>query len=308
MPDSRILLIGRSGQLARELRSALGVLGSVISTSHTAPAGPDSLALDLGDSEAIRRLVRSVRPHLIVNAAAFTDVERAEQEPDRAHQINAIAPGVLAAEAGRLHVAFVHFSTDYVFDGTSKRPYLESDPVAPLNAYGRSKLAGEQAVREATEAHLILRTSWLYASHGRNFLRTMLRLGQERDRVVVVDDQRGSPTSANALATATAAILRNTGGGDRRRFIGCAGTYHLAADGSCSWHEFAERIFAESKLGPNAPEVEAIRSTQFAAKAARPAYSVLDCTKAYDHFGLRMSHWTELLRAVMDDWADGAES
>jgi len=298
--EPRILLIGRSGQLAWELRRVLASLGHLYWTARGPASSAQALRLDLRDLDAIRTTVRSLRPCLIVNAAAYTDVERAEQETDLAQRINAQAPGVLAEEAARLDGALVHFSTDYVFDGASKRPYRETDPAKPLNAYGRSKLAGEQAVRAALDAHLIIRTSWLYAARGRNFLRTMLRLGRERDRVSVVDDQLGSPTSARVLAEATGLILERTGISVTDRLARRAGTYHLAAAGSCTWYDFAKRIFALSRLGSDAPEVEAVTSARFGARAVRPVCSVLDCSKARRDLGVELPHWTEQLAAVME--------
>jgi len=201
----------------------------------------------------------------------------------------------------------VHFSTDYVFDGKGERPYRETDPASPLNAYGRSKLDGEDAVRAALDAHLIVRSSWLYAPRGRNFLRTMLNLGRARDRVSVVDDQYGNPTSARALAAATVALLKRVGFDARDRLMRHAGTYHLAATGRCSWCAFAKRIYALSSLGADAPEVEAISSARFAARATRPACSALDCGKARA-LGVVLPHWSESLATTMAEIAAQARS
>lgn len=287
-----ILLLGRSGQLGWELARTLAPLGPVHAAART--------DLDLADGEAIRALVRRLKPRLIVNAAAYTAVDRAEAEPERAFAANATAPGLLAEEAARLGVPFIHFSTDYVFAGDGMRdaggavrPYREDDPARPLGAYGESKLAGERAVLAAGGVALIFRVAWLYAERGRNFLLTMLRLAAEREEVRVVDDQVGCPTYARLVAEATAQVLAASG--PARGFAGLAerrGLYHLAGEGAVSWHGFAAAIFAElAASGRRTPRLIAIPTAEYPTPAKRPAYSCLDAGLARQTFGLALPHW-----------------
>jgi len=252
----------------------------------------DRSALDLSDVDAVRRVVRETKPEIILNAAAYTAVDRAESEPEVAMQVNGIAPGVLAEEAKRLGAMLVHFSTDYVFDGTQATPYAESDTPNPINAYGRSKLAGERAIEAVGAAHLILRTSWVYSHRGKNFLLTMLRLAHEREELRVVADQRGAPTSARALAEATARALQRPGAAAR-------GLYHLTAGGETSWFGFAEAIveLARDRL-PRRPRLVPIASSDYPTPARRPANCMLDCARAREALGAQLSDWRTGLEAV----------
>jgi dTDP-4-dehydrorhamnose reductase len=234
-----------------------------------------------------------------VNAAAYTKVDLAESEADRAMLINGEAPGVLAREAVKLNALLVHFSTDYVFDGTKTEPYVESDSTKPLGVYGRSKLAGEEAVRAVGGPHLLFRLCWVYAARGHNFMLTIMRLAQEREKLRVVKDQAGCPTPARMIAETVALALRKAvAAPDGSEFTG---TYHLASTGAASWHEFAQAI-----VGSMPPEdrkcreVEAIATAEYPTPARRPAYSVLDCGKLERAFGLRLPHWTEGLRQTLD--------
>lgn len=291
-----ILLTGADGQVGWELRRALAPLGRVVALRRA--------DADLADADAIRAAVRATRPALVVNAAAYTAVDTAELERDLAFRVNANAPGVLAEEAARLGAPIVHYSTDYVFDGAKRTPYVEDDAVAPQGAYGESKLAGERAVAAANPAHLVLRTSWVYASRGRNFLRTMLRLAHERDELRVVADQHGVPTPARLVAGVTAAVLARLAGDDG--FVvpaDHAGVYHVAARGGTTWHAFAEAILA---LDPRRAEqrcrgVVAVATAEFPTAAVRPAYSVLDPSRIERAFALRMPEWRGQLELVMGE-------
>jgi len=284
-----ILLFGGTGQIGWELERTLPILGTV----HA----PARRHVDLSDPSSIRRCVSSVNPAIIVNAAAYTAVDQAEDEPNLAFRINAEAPGILAKEAERLGAVLVHYSTDYVFDGCKGAPYTEDDQPAPINVYGRSKLEGEILVGEHCSQHLVLRTSWVYGSRGGNFLRTMLRLASERDTLRVVDDQVGSPTWSRMIAQGTAAMLARAT--DRRKFdlAGRTGIFHLAADSNTSWCGFARQIMEVCGYGEDV-SVEAIRSDEYPTPAARPADSVLDCTRAEDEFGVRLPHWRRQLELV----------
>lgn len=297
----RILVTGGSGQVGHELMRELAVLGQVIA--------PTSAELDLASPDAVRTTVRALRPHLIVNAAAYTLVDRAEQEPERAQAINATAPGILAEEARRLGGAMVHYSTDYVFDGTATRPYLEDDPTGPLGVYGATKLEGERAVQALGGAHLVLRTSWVYGLRGSNFLRTMLRLARERSELRVVDDQTGAPTWSRIVAVATAHLLgslRSTGGGDLAApMTEAAGVYHIASRGRTTWHGFAEALLAgdPARAEQRCAAVIPITSAEYPMPARRPAFSVLDTGKLERQFGITMPGWREQLALVLGDLA-----
>jgi len=289
MTAAPILLLGTSGQIGFELRRTLAPLGPVVAPAHS--------ELDLADESALARAVQTAAPSLIVNAAAFTDVDGAEtaEGARAATAVNAEAPGRLAEAAARAHVPLVHYSTDYVFDGSARRPYREDDAAAPLNAYGRSKLAGERAIAETGAAHLILRTGWIYSRRGRNFLRTILRLASQQDELRVVADQAGAPTWARMVAEATADILaRCWRAGSANPLSGCGGLYHLAATGETSWHGFAQAIVAAAAEEPDVP-VRAIATPEFPRPARRPAYSVLDSGKAARVFGVRLPDWRDQL-------------
>lgn len=298
MTRPRILLIGSSGQIAWELRRVLGCLGDLVVSAR---AGADHV-IDLSRPQTIAPVVSAVRPDLIVNAAAYTAVDQAEAEPGLAMTVNGEAVAELALAAAQLGAALVHYSTDYVFDGSANRPYRETDPVCPQSVYGRSKLAGEQAIASASVPHLILRTSWVYGSRGNNFLRTMRRLAREREALNVVDDQLGTPTWSRHIAEATGQILvqllRNPG-----QWPNASGIYHLAAGGQCSWYGFAERIIGQQRAGETLPlqQLTPIRSEQYPTAARRPAYSVLATDKLRDTFGIGIPHWTTGLELVVEE-------
>ena len=295
-PPAPILVLGGSGQLGFELVRALAPLGPV----HA----PGREALDLADRAAVHGALRAIRPGIVVNAAAYTAVDDAEREPGVAHRVNGEAAGVLASEAARVGAILVHYSTDYVFAGDATRPYREDDATGPPNAYGASKLAGERAIADAGGRWLVLRTAWLYGARGRNFLATMLRLGEARDEVRVVDDQRGTPTSARYLAAATAAILGHPRVRDPARAgadaAGPWGVYHLAAGGDATWHDFAAAIFAAvAARGGRVPRLHRIATHEHPSAARRPAYSVLDTGRARRTFGLHVPDWRVLLAHVL---------
>ena len=290
-----ILLIGGNGQIGWELRQALAPLGAVRVL--------DRAALDLASAEAIRGAVRETAPGLIVNAGAYTAVDRAESEPDLAQAVNGSAPGILAEEAKRLGAALVHYSTDYVFDGRLTRPYREDDPTGPISAYGRSKLAGEQAIAAVGGAYLILRTAWVYSLRGANFLTTIGRLAAQQEELRVVDDQRGAPTWARAIAEATALILTRCNARSGPGELGeRGGLYHLSAAGETTWFGFAEAIIAGMRAAGDrlsAREAVPIATADYPTPAQRPAWSVLDCGKARDAFGVALPHWRDQLGRCM---------
>ncbi len=299
-----ILLIGAGGQIGWELHRLLQPLAPVVA--------PARAALDLGDADGIRRAVREARPGLVINAAAYTNVDAAEENETEAMAINAVAPGVLAEECKRAGAGLIHYSTDYVFDGLdpkdanapATRPYVETDPTRPLNVYGRSKLAGEKAVQAAGGPHLILRTSWIYSRRGRNFLLTIQRLARERDELRIVDDQRGSPTWARMVAAATAAIIARglaAGGGVEAALGGTGRLYHLSASGEASWFEFAAAIVAHGGgNGARRPRLVPIPSSAYPTPAARPLRSVLDNAALEADFGLRLPDWRRQLDLCLE--------
>ena len=283
----KILVTGHSGQVARELALALAGQGELL------VLGRDRL--DLADSEAIRQRVRAERPELIINAAAHTAVDQAESEPEAAFALNATAPGVLAEEAAALGAPLIHYSTDYVFDGRKTAPYTEDDQPNPLGVYGRSKLAGEEAIRAVGGAHLILRTSWVYSLHGRNFLLTMQRLLQEREQLNVVDDQVGAPTWAGDIATATAALIQRWQQGRQ-----AWGTYHFTAGGETSWFGFASAIAETLKTqGKPCARLEPIPSSAYPTPAQRPLNSRLDGSKLRRDWDVALAGWRQGLEACL---------
>jgi dTDP-4-dehydrorhamnose reductase len=289
---SRILLTGKSGQIGFELQRALAPLGEVIAL--------DEHDLNLASPDAIRNKMREVKPQIIVNAAAYTAVDRAESEPDLAMKVNGVAPGVLAEEAKRLGALLVHYSTDYVFDGTKNEPYTESDTPNPLSIYGRSKLAGDQAIQAVGLPHYIFRTSWVYAARGQNFVRTMLRLGRERAELRVVNDQIGAPTWARFIADITAQVVgKESASADRPREN--RGLYNLTATGATSWFGFAEAIFEEAKgtVGSKAPKLVAIPTSEYPTPARRPVNSRLDNSNFIKTFGLGPPPWDAMLKQCM---------
>lgn len=289
----KLLLIGKNGQLGFELQRSLQLLGEVVAV------GRDEC--NLADARAIRHVIRVHAPEVIVNAAAFTAVDKAESEPGLAHAVNAVAPGVIGEEARRLSSLVVHYSTDYVFDGLSPEPYSESDVTAPQNTYGRSKLEGENRLQGATPRHLIFRTSWVFGAHGGNFVRTILRLAAERESIKVVHDQVGAPTSAAFLADATAFALRVLNGGGASDLLGL---YHLSAAGKTTWNEYARIVVDEArKLGAKlklAPEsIVQIPSSEYPTPARRPANSLLDTGKFRNAFSMRVDDWKVALKPVV---------
>lgn len=289
--EQTILLTGVNGQVGFELARSLQGLGKVVAL--------DRRELDLADLDQVRRVVREVKPGLIVNPAAHTAVDKAETDIEAAMRLNAETPGVLAEEAKRLGAALVHYSTDYVFDGTKDGAYVESDAVNPQNVYGKSKLAGEQAIAAAGCAHPIFRTSWVYGARGKNFLLTMLRLGADRDELSVVADQFGAPTWSNTIAALSASVLAQApvvGEGDWWQQH--SGIYHLTASGATSWHGFAEAIFEFSDLAKK-PVVKPIPAASYPTPAARPANSRISNDKLASTFGVRAPDWREALRLCM---------
>lgn len=276
----RILLTGRNGQVGWELERSLAPLGEVIAT--------DRATLDLADADAIRRVAREAKPELIVNAAAYTAVDQAESEPELAMRINALAPGVLAEEAKRLGAWLIHYSTDYVFDGAARTPYLESGASHPINVYGRSKLEGERAVAASGARHLILRSSWVYGLRGRNFLLAILQRARSGAALRVVDDQTGAPTWCRQIAEATARIVAG--------WSDVGGVYHLSAGGETTWCGFARAIVA---LAGIETVVQPIATAQYPTAAARPRYSVLDCAKLARDFGIALPDWRDGLGRCM---------
>jgi dTDP-4-dehydrorhamnose reductase len=277
-----ILLFGAGGQLGRELMRA--------SAARAVPLVARSRGeADIADRTAVSDAISRHKPSLVVNAAAYTKVDAAESETEAARLGNETGPAVLAAACAAAGVPLIHVSTDYVFDGNKDGAYLEDDPIAPINAYGRSKAAGERAVRELAPKHAILRTSWVYGEFGQNFLKTMLRLAETRDELRVVSDQRGSPTSTADLAAAILTIAPRLAASDD-----VWGTYHYAGSGVTTWHGFASRIVAaQAPLTGRAPRVTPIPATDFPTAARRPANSVLDCGKFERVFGFRGRPWTE---------------
>jgi len=291
----KILLTGKTGQLGWELARTLAPLGEITAV--------DRHGLDLADAAAIASTVRQLRPNLIVNAAAYTAVDRAQTESATAHAVNATAPEILAREAYALGAALVHFSTDYVFDGKHSGPYEETNACAPASIYGQSKLAGEQAIAASGVAHLILRTSWVYAARGSNFLLTMLRLARTKPELAVVADQFGAPTWARMIAEATALIIARCGNAPQTildALVQRGGVYHLSAAGRTSWHGFAEAIMREAGL---AIPVRAITTADYPLPAPRPANSVLANGKLAKQFGVALPGWEIGVRQCVEEFA-----
>jgi dTDP-4-dehydrorhamnose reductase len=266
-------------------------------------------ALDLADVAALTATVRRIAPDIIVNAAAYTAVDAAEAAPGQAHAINAVAAGVLADEAERLGSSLVHYSTDYVFDGQSERPYSEQDATGPLSVYGRTKLAGEYAIRESGAPHLVFRTSWVYAARGRNFLRTMIRLMREREQLAVVDDQRGAPTWARTIADVTAAVLARAGASRSQiaeALHARGGIFHLVAQGATTWYGLAAAI-ASSSVDParKLKELVPISTAQYPTPAARPSNSVLATDRLREVWQVHLPTWEEGLQLCLEERPDG---
>jgi dTDP-4-dehydrorhamnose reductase len=307
----QILLTGKNGQVGQDLQRFLPRLGEVVAL--------DRQQLDLSRFDEIRRVIREIRPALIVNAAAYTAVDLAEKEHSLAQAINAEAPAIMAEEARRIGAALVHYSTDYVFDGSLNSPYEETDPTNPINVYGKTKLAGEQAIRDSCVHHLIFRTAWLYSTRGKNFLLTILRLATEREELRIVNDQIGAPTWSREIASATAEVLRNffDRTGNVSAWAELSGTYHMTAGGETSWFEFAKAILEEAKKQATSPPpwfaeatrgkpllsrvVTPITTAEYPTPARRPAYSVLSNLHTVRTFGIELADWRTQLHRVCTD-------
>ncbi|CRM29978.1 dTDP-4-dehydrorhamnose reductase [Pseudomonas sp. WP001] len=284
----KILITGQHGQVSQALQQRLQGLGELV------VLGRDQL--DLANAEQIRQQVRAHRPDLIINAAAHTAVDQAESEPDAAFAINAIAPGILAEEAKALGIPLIHYSTDYVFDGSKPAPYTENDTPNPLGVYGQSKLAGEQAIAAVGGKYLILRTSWVYSSHGKNFLLTMQRLLQEKPQMRIVADQIGAPTWAGTIADSTRALIERWQAGDAGEW----GVYHLTAQGETSWFGFAEAIGEQLRAeGKPCAELEAIPSSAYPTPARRPLNSRLDCSRLQQQWHVSQPQWQDALHECL---------
>lgn len=294
-----ILLVGRHGQVAWELRRALACLGEVTVLDR----GSSPLPMDLSDPDSIRATTAVIKPDLIVNAAAYTAVDKAEQEEDLAFKINAVAPGILAEQAKTMNAVLIHYSTDYVFPGDAQKPYVETDATRPRSVYGKSKLAGEEAIAQVGTPHYILRTAWVYGARGHNFLLTMLRLMRERQSIRVVNDQLGAPTWSRLIADATALIVAQSMNAGVLALDGRSGTYHLTCGGQTSWCEFAQAIrataIAQGILTDRCAAIEPIPSTEYPTPAQRPAYSVLSNEKLAQQFSLRLPEWKETLELCL---------
>jgi dTDP-4-dehydrorhamnose reductase len=290
----KILLTGKDGQVGFELVRALAPLGKVVAVGRS--------DCDLGDADALRALVRSIAPDLIVNPAAYTAVDKAESERDLAFAVNARAPGILGEEAARLGALLIHYSTDYVFDGAGQAPWTEADTPAPQSVYGSSKLAGERALAQACDRHLVLRASWVLGVHGGNFAKTMLRLAAERDRLTVVDDQFGAPTSASLLADLTAHLVRQYARNGAEAFP--YGTYHVAAAGETSWYDYARFVLDAAQragmlLRAGPADVLPVHTAAYPTAAKRPANSRLDTSLFRHTFGLRLPPWQDGVHEVL---------
>lgn len=284
----KILLLGKNGQVGWELQRALAPLGELIALDRH---GDNGLCGDLADLDGLRRTVRTLQPSVIVNAAAYTAVDKAESEREQAQAINAQAPQLLAEEIQRLGGWLLHYSTDYVFNGSGTAPWQESDTVAPLNHYGLTKLQGEQAIQASGCRHLIFRTSWVYGAHGSNFAKTMLRLAREREQLKVIDDQIGAPTGAELLADVSAHALRSAIGNPE-----LAGVYHLAAAGETSWYDYARFVIEQARtLGETlaVEDISPIPTSAYPTPARRPHNSRLDTRKLRQNFGLHLPHWQD---------------
>jgi dTDP-4-dehydrorhamnose reductase len=300
-----ILLTGSNGQIGSELKRLLSNLGEVVALDRT--------QLDLSNSDSIRKRMNEIRPQLVVNSAAYTAVDQAESNEVTARAINAEAPAVIAEEAKRIGAVLVHYSTDYVFDGLKRSPYVESDRVNPLNVYGWTKLAGEQAIRDVGVPHLILRTSWVYATRGKNFLLTILRLASQREELRIVKDQIGAPTWSREVAGATVRVISEfLRGGTSTSWGNKGGTFHVTAGGETTWYDFAEAILEEAFASVQsaawleaatggrpliARRVVPVTTSEYPTPARRPSYSILSNSRLTDAFGIALPHWREQLKA-----------
>lgn len=291
----KLLLLGKGGQVGWELQRSLAPLGDLVALDHDSP----ELHADFSRPEALADTVRKVRPQVIVNAAAHTAVDKAESEPELARKLNATAPGVLAQAAQEIGAWMVHYSTDYVFDGSGTRPWREEDATGPLSVYGQTKLEGEQLVARHCERHLIFRTSWVYAARGGNFAKTMLRLAKERDRLTVIDDQFGAPTGAELLADVTAHAIR-----EAVRAPGKAGLYHLVASGETTWNGYARFVLDHARaagVALKAAAVDAVPTSAFPTPARRPHNSRLATEKLQRTFGLTLPDWRQGVARMLNE-------
>ena len=299
MQKTKILIFGRIGQVGWELRHKLACLGQVAAVEY-----PE---IDFSQPDSIRAAVRTAQPAVVINAAAYTAVDKAESDPELAVAINGTAPGIIAEEAKRLGSVLVHYSTDYVFDGTKQGPYVESDAPNPVNVYGKSKLAGDEAIQAVGGEFLILRTSWVYGARGSNFLLTMLRLARERSELRIVDDQIGAPTSSECIAQATADILAQllapAGGG----LDGRSGIYNLTSTGETSWFGFAKALLTQSAapFGFPVPDLVPIKTSDYPRPATRPFNSRLSCQRLAHTFGINMPSWEDALSLVLETLTEG---
>jgi len=295
MSSPKILIFGRVGQVGWELRHKLACLGQLTSVDY-----PE---IDFSKPDTIRDAVRAVEPSVIVNAAAYTAVDKAEATPEPAWAINASGPAVIAEEAKRLGILLVHYSTDYVYDGSKQGPWVETDAPNPLNVYGKSKLAGDEAIQAVNGDYIILRTSWVYGARGGNFLLTMLRLAKQREELRIIDDQTGGPTTSECIAQATADILAQllspaSGGLDGR-----SGVYHLTNAGETTWFGFARAFLSKQEA---CPKLTPIATSEYPLPAKRPVNSVLSCARIAETFGVRMPAWEHALELVLETLAEGS--
>ena len=289
----KILLTGKTGQIGEELNNIVGDLGNLITV--------DKEQLDLSKPNSIEPVILDIKPDIIINPAAYTAVDKAEEEPDLAMTVNALAPGLLAKAARKVGAGLIHYSTDYVFDGCSEIPYKEEDPPNPLNVYGKTKLAGEKAIAEVGVPFLIIRTSWVYSLHGKNFLRTIKKLAEEKDIIQVVDDQIGAPTWARSVALKTHQILKQC---LNKKWLetkdpSLSGIFHLTCQGKTSWHGFARKVLNISNTSQNIKLI-AIPTSDYPTPAVRPPNSLLNNEKIQKVFGIDMPHWEDALKDCMD--------
>ena len=292
---TRILLLGAGGQLGMQLRKSLTGKTDLIALTRA--------EVDLTDADAVRKAVQYASPEIVINAAAYTAVDRAESEPELAHKINAFAPGILAEEMTRIGGWLLHYSTDYVFDGSGSKPWLETDPNGPLGVYGKTKLDGELAIAATGCRHITMRTSWVYAAEGKNFLHTMLRLGREKERMTIVDDQIGAPTSAEAITDASMSVLAALPA--LENYATVSGTYHLACRGETSWYGFAAAIFSAFASRQKPPELLPIPTESYPTPAKRPKNSRLNCDKFHQQFAFTMPDWQDALQQVSQTLLQG---
>ena len=294
----KILLLGKNGQVGWELQRSLAPLGEVLALDRNS----SSHCGDLSNLEGLAETVRLFRPDVVVNAAAYTAVDKAESDQSTAHLINALAPEVLARACAAIGAYLVHFSTDYVFDGAGQKPWFESDATGPLNVYGHSKLAGEKGIAKQGAKHVIFRTSWVYGTEGGNFAKTMLRLAQERDKLAVINDQFGAPTGAALLADITALCLQRVQPEQHEPYL--SGIYHLAAAGETTWHAYARYVLQQAQsLKPSlkytVKEVAAVATTEFPTPAARPLNSRLNCSQLENMLQLKLPAWQTGVDAML---------